>query len=319
MGPALHGDRAVGNGDGGALAHGVQRQKNVPAVKADAALAAAHRQEIAAAGQPRRALRGGMAHQRLRVRHGRGSAVFHHADLLTVAAAFPQVVADPEDRAVKAREQVGELQLKVPLEVAVERGEGLVEQDRLRLGAEDAGERDALLLPAGELRGILFLQPLQPEHPELFRGQRALFRPAPRADAAENVLLNGHVGKKCILLEEIADPALLRREVDLLFAVEEHAAVQHDPAAVGRHDAGDAFERHALATAGGPEQRQRFVRYLEFRLQTERTEAFFNINIQAHAFALLARLASRKRSRRSSILTASSTTAEITMFTATHR
>ena len=49
----LHGDRAVGNRDGGALAHGVQRQKNVPAVKADAALAAARRQEIAAAGQPR--------------------------------------------------------------------------------------------------------------------------------------------------------------------------------------------------------------------------------------------------------------------------
>ena len=49
---------------------------------------------------------------------------------------------------MKAREQVGELQLKVPLEVAVERGEGLVEQDRLRLGAEDAGERDALLLSA---------------------------------------------------------------------------------------------------------------------------------------------------------------------------
>ena len=260
-----------------------------------------------------------MAHQRFHVRYGRGDAVFHHADLLTVAAAFPQVVADPEDRAAKAREQLGQLQLKVPLEVAVERGEGLVEQDRLRLGAEDAGERDALLLPAGELRGMLFLQALQPEHPELFRGQRALFRPAPRADAAENVLLNGHVGKERVLLEEIADPALLRREVDLLFAVEEHAAVQHDPAAVGRHDAGDALERHALAAAGGPEQRQRFVRYLEFRLQTERAKAFFNINIQAHAFALLARLASRRRSRRSSILTASSTTAEIAMFTATHR
>ena len=319
MGPALHGDRAVGNGDGGALAHGVQRQKNVPAVKADAALAAARRQEIAAAGQPRRALRGGMAHQRFHVRYGRGNAVFHHADLLAVAAAFPQVVADPEDRAAKAREQVGELQLEVPLEVAVERGEGFVEQDRLRLGAEDAGERDALLLSAGELRGMLFLQALQPEHADLFRSQRALFRPAPRANAAENVLLNGHVGKKCILLEEIADPTLLRREVGPLFAVEEHAAVEHDPAAVGRHDAGDALERHALAAAGGPEQRQRFVRYLEFRLQTERAEAFFNINIQAHAFALLARLAPRRRSQRSSILTASSTTAEIAMFTATHR
>ena len=228
-------------------------------------------------------------------------------------------MADPEDRAAKAREQVGELQLKVPLEVAVERGEGLVEQDRLRLGAEDAGECDALLLSAGELRGMLFLQALQPEHADLFRSQRALFRPAPCADAAENVLLNGHVGKERVLLEEIADPTLLRREVDLFLAVKEHAVIENDVPAVGRHDAGDAFERHAFAAAGRAEQRQRFVRYLEFRLQTERAEAFFNIDIQAHAFALLARLASRKRSRRSSILTASSTTAEITMFTATHR
>ena len=219
---------------------------------------------------------------------------------------------------MKAREQVGELQLKVPLEVAVERGEGLVEQDRLRLGAEDAGERDALLLSAGELRGMLFLQALQPEHVDLFRSQRALFRPASLADAAENVLLNGHVGKKSILLEEIADPTLLRREVGPLFAVKEHTAVEHDPAAVGRHDAGDALERHALAAAGGPEQRQRFARYLEFRLQTERAEAFFNINIQAQAVPLLFPPDTRK-SRRSSIFTVSSTMAEITIFTATHR
>ena len=228
-------------------------------------------------------------------------------------------MADPEDRAAKAREQLGQLQLKVPLEVAVERGEGFVEQDRLRLGAEDAGERDALLLSAGELRGMLFLQALQPEHAELFRGQRALFRPAPRADAAENVLLNGHVGKERVLLEEIADPALLRREVDLLFAVKEHAVIENDAPAVGRHDAGDAFERHAFAAAGRAEQRSRFVLRLKPCAQMKSAEAFFNINIQAHAFALLARLASRRKSRRSSRLTASSTTAEMAIFTTTQR
>ena len=112
--------------------------------------------------------------------------------------------------------------------------------------------------------------------------------------------------------------ALLRRQVDLLLAVKQYAVAEHDAPAVGRHDAGDALERHALAAAGDPEQRQRFVRYLEFRLQTERAKAFFNINIQAHAFALLARLAPRRRSRRSSILTASSTTVEMAILTMTH-
>ena len=165
---------------------------------------------------------------------------------------------------------------------------------------------------------MLLLQSLQTEHSDLFRQQRPLFRLCALADAAEDVLLDGHVGKERVLLEEIADPALLRREVDLFFAVKEHAAVQHDAPAVGCDDAGDALERHALAAAGRAEQRQRFILRLEFRLQMERAETLFNVNVQTHAFALLARLASRRKSRRSSILTVSSTTAEIAMFTTTH-
>ena len=92
-------------------------------------------------------------------------------------AVSAKLVADPEDR------PVGELQLKVPLEVAVERGERLVQQDRLRLRRQNARQRHA---------------------------------------------------------------PLLRREVDMLFAVEQHTAVQRDRATVWLFDACDALERHAV-------------------------------------------------------------------------
>jgi len=98
-----------------------------------------------------------------------------------VAAALAKLVTDPEDRPVKRPQQLAELE--PPLEVAVERGERLVQQDRLRLRRQNARQRHALLL---------------------------------------------------------------RREVDMLFAVEQHAAVQRDRAAVGLFDARDALERHAV-------------------------------------------------------------------------
>ena len=44
--------------------------------------------------------------------------------------------------------------LHLPAELGVERAERLVEQDQPRLADDGAGERHALLLAAGELRGI---------------------------------------------------------------------------------------------------------------------------------------------------------------------
>ena len=150
-------------------------------------------------------------------------------------------MADPEDRAVERREQIGELDLKVPLQVAIQRGERLVEQNRLRLRAQDTCERHALLLAAGELRGMLFLKPLEAEHANLFRQHAALFRLVAAADAAEDILLHTHVRKQRVLLKEVADLALLRRQIDLLLAVKEHAVAEHDAPAVGRHNARDAL------------------------------------------------------------------------------
>lgn len=88
---------------------------------------------------------------------------------------------------------------------------------------------------------MLFLQALEAEHADLLHQHAALFRLVAAADAAEDILLNAHVREQRVLLEKIPDPALLRRQIDLLLAVKQHAAAEHDAPAVGHHDACDAL------------------------------------------------------------------------------
>ena len=226
-------------------------------------------------------------------------------------------MADPQDRAAEVREQILQLQLEVPLQKAVERGKRLVEQNDARLGAEDARQCRALLLPARKLGGVLPLQPLQMETPELLGRLTLLLRAAAGADAALDVLHHTHVGKQRVLLEEIAHPPLLRRKVDALFAVEQCFAVEHDAPPVRRHDARDALERHALAAARRAEQRHRAACRLKARAEREAAELFLDISDQAHAL-LLPRPAAASRFFFSSMLTTSRITAEIATFTSTH-
>ena len=131
------------------------------------------------------------------------------------------------------------------------------------------------------------------------------------ARSGADILLDRHVREQGVLLKQVADAALLRRQVDMPLAVEQRAAVQHDPAPVRAHDTGDAAQRHALAAAGRAEQRHGLVFRLERHAQVERAEFFLDVDRNTHAAAPFPRFSSR--------LTASSTTAEIARLTATQK
>ena len=66
-----------------------------------------------------------------------------------------------------------------------------------------------------------------------------VFRTGMRACA--DVLLDRHVGKQRVLLKQVADFSLLRRQVDLLFAVEQDAPVQFNVTLIGPYDARNAL------------------------------------------------------------------------------
>ena len=118
----------------------------------------------------------------------------------------------------------------------VEHGRGLVKDDDLRAHGDDARDRDALLLPAGEqvrgmgavfvhadlLQGLVdTLADLRARHAEVFRGEG-------------HVVLN-HVGDKLVVrvLENHADAAADLKNLVLLAAVD---AVDDDAAGIGRED-----------------------------------------------------------------------------------
>ena len=85
---------------------------------------------------------------------------------------------------------------------------------------------------------------------------------------------------ECIL----AHPAALGRKVDPLRGIIQRHAVQQDPAPVGGFDSGDAFQRHAFSTAGGPEQAGYAAADGEIRFQGEAAQLLFDLYLQAHVF-----------------------------------
>ena len=76
------------------------------------------------------------------------------------------------------------------------------------------------------------------------------------AHVAEHV----EVGKERVLLEEVADPTVLRSDVDPPLGVEQHGAVERHETAHGVKQAGDHAKHSRLAGAGGPDQRERLAR-----------------------------------------------------------
>ncbi len=164
------------------------------------------------------------------------------------------------------------------------------------------------------MRRKLPLQPLQPEPAHqilqltlLFLARHLLWQ------RAADILLRAHIGKQRVLLEEVAHLSLLQRKIDVLFSVKERLPVENNASPVGPLDTGNALERHALAAAGRAEQRKGLHLDRKIRAQMEVTEPLFNIHSQLHHAAPF-----RLPFFRSSILTASSTAAEIAIFTMTH-
>ena len=111
-----HGDGIVWNANRRkGIFHASKRQRHVPLGQVDFAVSRLGGEEVLAAREARRADAARMADHLVHRRDLAGPAVFHHADAAAVAVTLIAVVADPEDGAVERREQVGKLDLKIPL------------------------------------------------------------------------------------------------------------------------------------------------------------------------------------------------------------
>ena len=209
-------------------------------------------------------------------------------------------------------QQGQELRLQLVAQMAVQRGERLVQQQQARFIDQHARERRALCLPAGKLGRTVLFQPLELQHCNHF----AQALPAHglvlfAVQAAQDVFLHRHVREQGVVLEQIAHPALLRGQVDAARGIEQRFAVQHDAALVRRLHACDTFERHALAAAGRAQQAGDRVVGLKAGVQHKIAQPLADLHEQAHMPR------TPLRCLRSSRLTVSSTAAEIARLTST--
>src|SRR5690606_29653615 len=72
--------------------------------------------------------------------------------------------------------------------------------------------------------------------------------------AVEQVLPYREMGKQPAFLEDVADAAPVRREIDPGLGIEQDTVVYGNPAAVGAQQAGDHIDETALTRAGAAEQ-----------------------------------------------------------------
>src|SRR3989454_2286711 len=143
-----------------------------------------------------------------------------------------------------------ELDLHLLPQFLVERSERLVQQEHVRVEDEAPGERDALLLAAGQLARMLIGEPAQPDKVEDLVHALRLLRARKRAHAQRkgDVALDRHVGKQGVVLEDDADVALV------WLAARQILAAELDDAAAGLLEARDHHQRRRLPRAARAEQ-----------------------------------------------------------------
>ena len=159
-------------------------------------------------------------------------AVVHHGDRVGHRHGLLLVVRDVHEGDADVLLDALELDLELLAQAQVERAERLVEQQGARAVDERAGERDALLLAAGELAGLALAEVAELDQLERL-GRRACgprpCRPCCRSSPKRDVALDAQVGEERVGLEDRVDVALVRRALRDVVAAEEDAAVGRAP------------------------------------------------------------------------------------------
>ena len=166
--------------------------------------------------------------------------------------------------------------------MGVECGKRLVEEQEVCSAREDARKGSTLLLAAREAGRIGIFDSFQREARDVLGEDALLFLPR-SVQREDDILAYGHVREEGIVLEEIADPARLRREVDAPLAVVERAPVQQDLPAVRTFEACDALERHALAAARGAEEGEGCIGQCEIRRERKAAQTLFDVDDKLHS------------------------------------
>ena len=116
--------------------------------------------------------------------------------------------------------------------------------------------------------------------------------PAGKPAAEHQVLPHGEMRKEPRILVDDAEPSLVLGHENPLFGIDQHAAVDHDGAAIGLQQAGDEGNRHRLAGARTANQGKHGGIALERNIEAEGAERDSGVKAD-HPYCASRRLAMR--------------------------
>ena len=180
------------------------------------------------------------------------AAGVHDVDLVGQGEGFVLVVGDEDGGGAFLLEDGAHFEREAFAQVNVEVGEGLVEQEELWPGRQRAGERDALLLAAGEFVRVFFAAAGEADGGEQGADPRRAFGGGLGGDAEGDVAGDREVREERVILEDHADLARLGRQAEA--GVGDALPAEADFACGDRLEAGDAAQERGLAAARGAEQ-----------------------------------------------------------------
>ena len=177
-------------------------------------------------------------------------ALVHHHDEIGERQRFVLTVRDMDEGDAETELQTTQFGAHAHAQKRIERGQRLVEQQYLRLSDQRARQRDALLLPARQLRGNALRVGL---HRDELQELHRLLTPRRLVDAAHlqgegDIVEAGQMRKQRVALEHHRRAALGGRQV-------RHVGRADQNVAFGRAlVTGDHPQRRGLAAARGAQQ-----------------------------------------------------------------
>ncbi len=173
----------------------------------------------------------------------------------------------------------------------IERGQRLVHQQRRRAAQQGAPDRDPLALAARERARPAREQALDAEQLDHLAEPRGVGERGREPAAVQQVLAHREMGKKAAFLEHVAEPALVRGQIDAARAIEQGSAADHDPAAPRSDQAADHVDHRGLAGARVAEQRDDTAVAGKVHVDLEAADPARDLDLEAaHAAIRRARL-----------------------------
>ena len=185
--------------------------------------------------------------------------VVHHHHAIGELERLLLVVRHEHTRKMDLRVEPTEPAAQILPDLCIERPEGFIEQQHLRLDRQRPGECHALPLAAGQLRRIAIAQVIELHERQQFLdaganlGVGRPLRARAYAQTEGDVFLDGHVAEERVMLEDEADAAIPRVTPRGIVTVE-----QHRPGIRSLEPGNDAQQRR-LARTGRAQQRQQLT------------------------------------------------------------